>query len=79
MTDAVVEVYLAFASTVSAKKTDTKCMPLPRMPRTMVRVEAAVTEAPDTSVEIGRRARACWMRIRRYLRELYNPIMMPSR
>ena len=63
-------------------------MPLPRKPRTMVRVEAAgqkykpvqsftylggaVTEVPDMSVEIARRTRACWMRIMRYLRELYD-------
>ena len=32
----------------------------------------AVTETPDMSVEIARRTRACWMRIRRYLRELYD-------
>ena len=32
----------------------------------------AVTETPDTSVEITRRTRACWMRIRRYSRELYG-------
>ena len=32
----------------------------------------AVTEVPDMSVEIARRTRACWMRIRRYLRELYD-------
>ena len=31
-----------------------------------------MTEAPDMSVEIARRTRACWMRIRRYLRELYD-------
>ena len=31
-----------------------------------------VTETPDMSVEIARRTRACWMRIRRYLRELYD-------
>ena len=30
----------------------------------------AVTETPDMSVEIARRTRACWMCIRRYLREL---------
>ena len=57
-------------------------------PRTMVQIEAArqtykqvqpftylggaVTEVPDMSVEIARRTRACWMRIRRYLRELYD-------
>ena len=56
--------------------------------RTMTRVEAAgqiykqvqsfnylgsaVTETPDMSIEIARRTRACWMRIRRYLRELYD-------
>ena len=31
-----------------------------------------MTENPDMSVEIARRTRACWMRIRRYLRELYE-------
>ena len=35
-------------------------------------LEGAVTETPDMSVEIARRTRACWMRIRRYLRELYD-------
>ena len=29
-------------------------------------------EIPDMPVEIVRRTRACWMRIRRYLRELYD-------
>ena len=71
---------------MSAKKTGTMCMPPPRTPPAMVQVEAAgqtykqvqpfaylgdaVTEVPDMSVEIARRTRACWMRIRRYLREL---------
>ena len=31
-----------------------------------------MTETPDMSVEIARRTRACWMRIRRYSRELYG-------
>ena len=31
-----------------------------------------MTETPDVSVEIARQTRACWMRIRRYSRELYN-------
>ena len=60
----------------------------PRTPRMMVRVEAAgqvykqvqsitylgsaVTETPDTFAEIARRTRAFWMRIKRYLRELYG-------
>ena len=63
-------------------------MPPPLTPRTMVQVEAAgqiyrqvqsftclggaVTETPDMFVEIARRTRACWMRIRLYLRELYD-------
>ena len=63
-------------------------MPPPRTPRTMVHVEAAgqtykqvqsftylggaVTGVPDVSVQIARRTRACWMRIRRYVRELYD-------
>ena len=60
----------------------------PRTPRTMVQVEAAgqtykqvqsftylggtATEVPDMSVEIATRTRACWMHIRRYLREPYD-------
>ena len=63
-------------------------MPPPRIPWTMGRIEAAgqiykqvqsftylggtVTETPDMSVEIARRTRVCWMRIRRYSRELYD-------
>ena len=53
-------------------------------PRMMVQVEAAGQTykqvqsftylggavVPDMSVEIARRTRACWMRIKRYLREL---------
>ena len=88
MMEVIVEVCRAFALTVSAKKTETMCMPPPRTPRTMVQIEAAgqtykqvqsftylggaVTEVPDMSVEIAIRTRACWMRIRRYLRELYD-------
>ena len=63
-------------------------MPPPRTPRTMVQVEAAgqtykqvqpftylggaMTDVPDMPVQIARRIRACWMRIRRYLRELHD-------
>ena len=88
MMEVIVEVCRAFALTVSAKKTKTMCMPSQRTPRTMARIEAAgqiykqvqsftylggaVTETPDMSVEIARRTRACWMRIRRYSRELYS-------
>ena len=82
------EVFRAFALTVSAKTTETLCMPPPRTPRTMVQVEAAgqtykqvqfctylesaVTKILGMSVEIAKRTRACWMRIRRYLWELYD-------
>ena len=31
-----------------------------------------MTQTPGMSVEIARHTRACWMRIRRYLRELYD-------
>ena len=41
MMEVIVEVCRAFALTVSAKKTETMCVPPPRTPRTMVRVEAA--------------------------------------
>ena len=63
-------------------------MPPLRKPRTMARVEAArkifkrvqsftylggtVTEIPDMCVKIARRTHAGWMRIKRYLRELYD-------
>ena len=66
---------------MSAKKTETMCMPPPRTLQTMVRIEAAgqiykqaqsFTKTPDMSVEIARRTRACWTRIRRYSRELYG-------
>ena len=83
----LVGVCRAFAFTVPAKKTETMCMPPPRKPQTMVQVEAAgqiykqvqsftylegtVTETSDMSVESARRTRACWVRMRRYLRELY--------
>ena len=86
--EVIVEVCRAFALTVSVKKTETMYMPPPRTPRTMVLVKAAgqtykqvqyftylegaVTEIPDMSVEIARRTRAYWMRIRRYIRELYD-------
>ena len=88
MVEVIVEVCRAFSLTVSGKKTETMCMPPPRTSRTMVQVEAAgqiykqvqsftylggaVTETPDMSVEVARRTRACWMRIKRYLRELYD-------
>ena len=88
MMGVIVEVYRAFALTLSANKTETMCMPPPRTPRTMVRIEAAgqiykqvqfftylgdaVTETPGMSVEIARWTRACWMRIRRYSRDLYG-------
>ena len=84
----MMQVIVEVALTMSAKKTETMCMPPPRTPRTMVRIEAAgqiykqvqsftylggaVTETPDMFVEIVRRTRACWMRIRRYLREFYD-------
>ena len=88
MMEVIVEVCQAFALTVSAKKTETVRMPPPRTPRTMVRIEAtrkiykqvqsftylvgAVTETPDMSVEIARRTREFWIRIRWYSRELYD-------
>ena len=88
MMEFIVEVCRAFAPTVSAKKTEAMCTPPTRKPRMMVLVKTAgqihkqvqsftclggaVTETPDTSVEIAMRTGACWIRIRRYLRELYD-------
>ena len=76
--EVIVEVCGVFALIVSAKKTETMCMPPSLTPRAMVRVEAvgqtykqvqsftylgdAVTETPDISVEIVKRTRAYWMR-----------------
>ena len=87
MMEVIVEVCRASALTVSAK-TETMCMPLPRTSRTMMQIEAdgqtykqvqfsthlggAGTEIPDMFVEIARRTCACWMRIRRYHREVYD-------
>ena len=86
MVEVIGQVCRDFALTVSAKKTEIMCMPLPCTPRMMVQVEAAgqtykqmqsftylggaVTETPDMSA--ARRTRAYWMRIRLYLRELYD-------
>ena len=74
MMEVIVEVCGAFELTVSAKKTETMCMPPPRAPRTMARIEAAgqiykqvqsftyiggaATETADMSVEIARQPRA---------------------
>ena len=72
MMEVIVEV--SFALTVSAKKTVT-CVCPHRVHRgrwSFTYLGGAVTETPDMSVEITRRTRACWMRIRRYLRELYD-------
>ena len=71
MMEVIVEVCRAFALTVSAKKTETTCMPPPCTPRTMVQIEAAgqtykqvqsftylggaVTQVPDMSTEVARR------------------------
>ena len=89
MMDIIVEVCRAFTLAVSAKKTETMCMPPPpRKPQTMVRVEAAVQnyslvqsfiylgviETPGISVKIAMPTRAWWMRIRWYLYELYDQL-----
>ena len=93
--EVIVEVCRAFALAVSAKETETMYMPPLHTPRTMVRVEpvrqipkqvqsatylgGAVTKTLDMPVEIAKRTRACWMRMRRYLRELYDqPKVAPS-
>ena len=88
MMEVIVEGCQAFALTLSAKKKETMCILPPHTPRTMVRIEAAgqiykqvqsftylrgaVTETPDMSVEIAKRTRACWMRIRRHLQKFYD-------
>ena len=88
MMGVTLEVCRVFAVTMSAKKTETTCMPPSRTPCMMVQLEAAgqiynqvqsftylggaVTETPDMSTQTAGWTRACWMRIRRYLRELYD-------
>ena len=75
MMEVIVEVCRAFALTASVKNTEIMCMPPPRTPRTMMRVEAggqihkqvqsftypggAVNETPDMPDETVRRTRAC--------------------
>ena len=87
MMEMIVDMCHAFGLTVS-EKTETLCMPAPHKPTTTVDVEAAgqrykqayaftplggsITEIPDISTKIARRTRACWLRIRRYQRELYD-------
>ena len=84
----IVEACRVFVLTVSVRTIETRCMPPPRTPQTMVRVETAVqiykqvksltylgsviAETRDIYVEIARRTRACWIRVRRHLRELYD-------
>ena len=88
MMEVIVHVCNAFGLTVSAKKTETMCMPAPHMLPVVMHVEAdgqryrqtqsftylggVITECPDVSTEIARRSSACWMRIRRYQQELYD-------
>ena len=88
MMEVIVRVCGAFALTVSVNKIEIMHMPPLLTPRTMVRVEAVrqiykqvqsftylrgtMTETPDISVEVARQTRACWMRIGRYLCELYD-------
>ena len=70
MMEVIVEVYRAFAPTASAKKT--AAGQIYKQVQSFTYLGGAVTETPDMSVEIARRTRACWIRITRYLRELYD-------
>ena len=84
----IVEVCRAFALTALVKNRKTMFVPSPRKTWTVVQVEAArqiykqvqcftylggaVIDTSGMSFEIARRTHACFMRIRRYLRELYD-------
>ena len=59
MMELIVEVCRAFALNVSAKKTEIMCMPPPRTPRTMVRIEAArqIYKQVQSFTYLGRRDR----------------------
>ena len=75
MMEVIVEVSRIVVLIVSAKKTETMCMPPSRKPRTMVRVEetgkiykqvqfftylgGAMTDTPDCPIEVARRTHAC--------------------
>ena len=79
-----VEVFGTFGLTISASKTVTMCMPIPRAPATQIVFNAtgqqyrqtssftylggAVTKTPNLSDEIDRRIHAGWMGFR----ELYD-------
>ena len=83
-----VEVFGTFGLTISESKTETMCMPIPRVLATKIVFNATgqqchqttsliyfggtVTETPNLSDEIDRRIRAGWMSFKSYARELYD-------
>ena len=83
-----VDVFGAFGLTVSEKKTETMCLPIPHAPATPITFNAMgqqyrqttsfiylgglISESPKPSAEIDRRIRAGWMSFNRYRQELYD-------
>ena len=83
-----VDVFTTFGLTISERKTENMCMPIPLAPATHIVFNAtgqqhrqttsftylwmAVTESLNLSDEIDRRIHAGWMRFKRYTRELYD-------
>ena len=83
-----VEVFGTFGLTISERKTETMCMPIPRATATKIVFNATgqqyrqttsftylggtVTESPNLSDEIDGRIRAGWISFKRYKRELHN-------
>ena len=43
----------------------------------LVYLRGTVSENPDVSGECSRRARACWMRVKKYIVQLYNRPTVP--
>ena len=62
--------YYRIFGMVEAGSVTSACVRIQSTNQSFTYLEGAVTETPDMSVEIARRTRACWMRIRRYSREL---------
>ena len=83
-----VEVFGTFGLTISESKTETMCMPIPRVPATKTVFNATgqqyrqttsfsylgetVSKTPELSDEIDRRIRAGWMGFKRSKWELYD-------
>ena len=84
----MMEIIVGASAVTITTKTESLCIPSPCVPLPTIRVQAAglsceqmhsltymggaIAESPDISDEIALRTLACWLRMRRYLRDLYD-------